>query len=145
MASESLDGSRTNPPEIEMNDKLDKLGKLYSELGTVLLEWYGPGNHRITVYAEAGDNWSGTSIYHDEGHRIAYTDELDVSEIILDLWYAEPADKRWKEMQFDIDGAKFHARNFYPEDMKKRESYRTRRERAVRERFGDKPIYYPPL
>lgn len=128
-----------------MDDKLDRLGQLYSELGTALLDWFGPGEHHVTVYVEAADMFVGTSIYRDEGHRIAYTNDLSVAEILLDLWYAEPADKRWREMQFDIDGRKFHARNFFPEDLKKRETYEMRRERAVRERFGDKPIYYPPL
>jgi hypothetical protein len=127
-----------------MNDKLDRLGQLYSELGAALLEWFGPGEHHITLYAEAGDMWTGASIYRDEGNRIAYTSELNVSDIILELWYAEPPDKRWKEMQFDLDGTKFHARNFYTDELNKRESYGTRRERAVKERFGDKPIYYPP-
>lgn len=135
----------TSWPEREMDDKLDRLGQLYSELGTALLDWFGPGEHHVTVYVEAADMFVGTSIYRDEGHRIAYTNDLSVAEILLDLWYAEPADKRWREMQFDIDGRKFHARNFFPEDLKKRETYEMRRERAVRERFGDKPIYYPPL
>lgn len=128
-----------------MDDKLDKLGELYSELGATLLKWFGPGEHHITVYVEAGDMWVGTSIYHDEGHRVAFIDDLDISEILLDIWYAEPVDKRWEEMQFDIDGTKFHARNFFAEELKKRETYMIRRERAVRERFGDKPIYYSPL
>ena len=128
-----------------MNDKFDRLNELYSELGAAILERFGPGKHEILVYARAGDMWVGVSIYHNEGDRIAYSDGVDdIADIVRDIWYAEPADKRWQEMQFDLNGAEFHAQNFFAEELNQLETYIVRRERAVKERFGDKPIYYPP-
>lgn len=129
-----------------MADKFDTLSSLYNELGVAALALLGPGNHQILIYAEAGEGWTGISVYHNESTRVVYLDDIDeIDDIMMDLWYAEETGKRWKEIQIDIDGTKFEARPFYADQLNKRESYDDRRERAVKERFGEKPIYYSPL
>lgn len=133
-----------------MEDSPSKIGDLYAELAHEIARMAGPDNEQVLLYVEVGDMWTGISLYKNESERVSYIDESVadsnlLSDIIFDIWYAEAPDKRWKEMQLDVDGKKFEARQFYADQLNKRESYDDRRERAVRERFGDKPIYYSPL
>lgn len=133
-----------------MGDKFAKIGELYAELAAEITRLAGTEDQQILLYVEAGEMWSGISLYRNEPERVSYVDESVedsnlLSDIILDIWYAEDPDKRWVEMQLDVDGKKFEARQFFSDQLNKRESYDDRRERAVRERFGDKPIYYSPL
>lgn len=133
-----------------MEDKITKVGDLYAELGAVASRLAGPGEQQVVVYVEAGRAWCGISLYKNEPDRIAYLDE-DVedanllADIVMEIWNADDSNKRWVEMCLDIDGNQFKAQQFYADNLNKREDYGIRRERAARERFGDKPIYYAPL
>lgn len=47
-------------------------------------------------------------------------------------------------LEYTIDGGKFHVSLKYPEDVNVKEMYSECRETALRTRFGDKPVAYPP-
>ena len=150
MVKKRSESSIMNTEEVGVDDKLSKVGDLYAELASEIFRIVGPEEEQLLFYAEAGDMWTGFSLYRNEAARVSYVDETVedtnlLSDIVLDIWYAEDSDKRWVEMQLAVDGKKFEARQFYADQLDRRETYDDRRERAVRERFGDKPIYYSPL
>ena len=71
-----------------------------------------------------------------------------MSDLLFDLWHAESDDenKRWSVMEYAIEGGKFEAAFKYPDEVDvSGEPDDERRQAALRARFGDKPVVYPPM
>lgn len=47
-------------------------------------------------------------------------------------------------MEYEIKGTKFDAQFKYPEEVDVEDFDENRREMALKERYGDKPVIYPP-
>lgn len=91
----------------------------------------------------------GPSIFKDLGDRILYR-EPDLNRLgdaLLDLWHAEEADKRWAEIEYLVRDGRFLTKFVYADEIAPTdiEDELDRRDRIVREYFGEKPIIYPPL
>lgn len=130
-------------------DKFDILGPLMNEIGGELVHVVGGNPDDIFLYVEIGDRWISYSIFKDEGDLIRYYDTKDeiLTELLWDAWYAESEEggiKRWSIMEYDIKDGKFDAIFKYPDEVDVEVIDDERRQAALRARFGDKPVVYPP-
>jgi hypothetical protein len=131
-------------------DKFDILGPLMNEIGGELVHVVGGNPDDIFLYVEIGDRWISYSIFKDEGDLIRYYDTKDeiLTELLWDAWYAESEEggiKRWSIMEYDIKDGKFDATFKYPDEVDVEVIDDERRQAALRARFGDKPVVYPPM
>ena len=69
----------------------------------------------------------------------------DLTYTLLDLWEAEPPEKRWFAIWYEIHGGEFKASFIYPEEVDSEEYGIERRERLLARRHGNKRIEYPLL
>ena len=98
------------------------------------------------MYVEVGDRWIGVSVFKDEGAAVRYHDpSSDLSDLIYELWQAEEPAKRWAVMEYEVKGTKFDARFRFPEEVDVESFDEDRRAIALKKRYGDKPVKYPPL
>jgi hypothetical protein len=95
------------------------------------------------VYAEAGDMWQEVSIFKDLGNQVIYRSPSEaLFEAVQDLWESSDDDKKWAALSYTISDGKFEAHFTFPDDIDPEESSFERSERALRERYGDKPVDY---
>lgn len=128
-------------------DNIDRLGPLMNEIGQELGELVGGDPEGVFLYVEIGENWVGPSVFRNEGEVVRYIDDQEdrLSDLLFDAWYAQPEGKRWSVMEYDIRDGKFSVAFRYPDEVDVEVPDRTRREAALKARFGEKPIVYPPL
>lgn len=126
-------------------DKYDALGPLLADVGGEIADIVGGDPQGAYLYAEAGEGWVGAGVFKDEGESVRYFDpSSELIELLLKAWNAEEADKRWAVMEYEIKGTKFDANFQFPDEIDPKESEIQRRPRALKRRYGDKPIIYPP-
>jgi len=126
-------------------DKFDILSALLNEIGGEIAEIVGGDPAGTYLYAEAGEGWIGSSLFKDEGSAVRYydtTEELD--ELLLEFRMTEGRGKRWAVMEYEIKGTKVDAQFMYSEDVDVEDFDEDRREIALKKRYGDKPVIYPP-
>lgn len=128
------------------NDMYEKLGPLYADIGSEVAQIVGGDPDGSFLYAEAGEGWYGASIFQDEGKLVRYYDPSpELSALIYKAWLTADPDKRWSVMEYVINGTKFDAQFKYPDEVPvKSFAADNRREVALKKRYGDKPIIYPP-
>lgn len=129
-----------------MKDKYETLGLLLADVGGELAQIVGGDPDGIYVYAEAGDGWIGISVYKDEGDVVRYFDpSSELTDMLLEAWNAEEPAKRWSVMEYEVNGTKFDVRFKFPDEVDvKSFADDDRRDSALKRRFGDKPVIYPP-
>lgn len=126
-------------------DKFETLGPAYEEIGLELAEIVGGDPDGVYFYAEAGDGWFEYGIFKDEGNRISYYDPSpELGELVREAWLIEVPEKRWAVMEYEISGTKFDAKFKYPDEVDVKSFDEDRRGIALKKRYGDKPIIYPP-
>lgn len=130
-------------------DKFDILGPLYNEIGVELVNIVGGDPDGIFLYVEIGDRWISPNIFKDEGHQIRNLDDTEtLSDLLWEAWYAESAEggiKRWSSLEYEIKDGKFEINYRYPDEVDVEVIDDERRQAALRARFGDKPVVYPPM
>jgi hypothetical protein len=132
-------------------DKYDLLGPIMSDIGQEAVHIVGGDRSGILLYAEIGDRWNSLSLFRDEGDVVRYfrmSERMD--DLLWEAWYAESEEggnKRWSVLEYDIHDGKFDASFRYPDqvDVEIYDHGDQRRQSAVRARFGDKPVVYPPF
>jgi hypothetical protein len=127
------------------DDHLDKFGPMLSEIGGVAAELVGGDPNGLYLYVEVGDRWFSVNLFRDEGAAVRYyrsTPELN--DLIYEFSQSEDHDKRWSVMEFEINGTKFDAQFKFPDEVDVEDFDMDRREIALKNRFGDKPVIYPP-
>lgn len=128
------------------DDKYEKLGPAYAEIGAEAAAIVGGDPNGIFLYAEAGDGWISASLFKDEGEIVRYfRATYELNEMIADAHSAEEEDKRWAVMTFEVTGTEFRAKFKFPDEVDVENLDQDRREAALKLRFGDKPIVYPPF
>jgi signal peptidase I len=128
------------------NHKFEALGPVYADIGGELAEIVGGDPDGVYLYAEAGEGWYGYGVFKDEGDKVRYFDPTsELGDLIYHAWLAEESDKRWAVMEYEISGTNFDAKFQFPDEIDPKESETERRPRALKKRYGDKPIIYPPL
>lgn len=125
----------------------DETARLLNQIGQILAEDDDYPLDGTLLYAEVDWGYVAPSIFKDRGDHILYRDpDLDrLGDVLLDLWKAQDAEKRWTEIEYVIRGDKFRASFIYPEDAEVGPLDLDRREMIVAKHFGDKPIVYPPM
>jgi hypothetical protein len=126
-------------------NKYDVLGPLYADIGGELADIVGGDPDGTFLYAEAGEGWLSSGIFKDEGAAIRYfrpTSEL--TDLLLEAWNTEEPDKRWAVMEYEIKGTKFDVRFKFPDEVVVGDFDPDRKEAALKNHFGDKPVLYPP-
>lgn len=127
------------------SDKYDALGPLYSEIGGELARIVGGDPDGVYLYAEAGEGWVGPSVFKDEGKVVRYFDDSwPLCDLIMKAWKAEDPDKRWAVMEYSITGTSFDVKFKFPDEIDTTKAEDERRPNALKARYGDKPVIYPP-
>lgn len=141
--------SETKRKVSPVDDKLDALGPLLNEIGLELVDLVGGDRNGVFLYVEIGDGWVSSSVFKDEGDVVRYYNPRDtqLSDMLFDAWYLEPEgpNMRWSVLEYSINGGKFDVSMTYPEEVNVDVPDVDRREAALRARFGDKPVVYPPM
>ncbi len=119
--------------------------QLLNEIGQLLAEDAEYPIDGTLLYAEVDKNFVAPSIFKDLGDHVLYRgpDLNNLGDALLDLWEAEDAARRWREIEYIVRGNKFHATFVYPEEIDPDEEPLDRRNRTVAKYFGQKRIVYP--
>ena len=97
------------------------------------------------LYVEVGDGAVEGGVFQDVGAKVIYYDPDDaLCDEVQELWYDAAPGKKWGAFHYDIKDGQFDARFEYPDAWDAEEYTPDRRERALKARFGDKPVIYPP-
>ena len=123
----------------------DEENKLLARIGQALASMINGNPNGAFAYVEVQEMWMAPSAFHDEGNRVVYlrtSHEFD--EAVEDLWYAKEAGLRWEAMRYEIVDGEFSVEFDYPDQFDPDESCDVRQDRALKARYGDKPIHYPP-
>lgn len=120
-----------------------------NEIGLELINLIGGDRDDIFLYVEIGNGWVSSSVFKDEGDVIRYHNPRDtnLSDMLWEAWHLEPdqTNMRWSVLEYVINDGKFHVSMKYPEEVNVEEIDSARRDVALRARFGDKPVVYPPM
>ena len=126
--------------------KFEILGPLYEDIGREIFNIIGENPDGAFLYSEAGDGWVEAAIFKDKGGFVKYySPTRALNHLILDAWETEPSDKRWAVMMYEIKDGRFDATFRFPEELDPEPVGIQRREDALRERYGNKPVKYPPI
>lgn len=125
----------------------DDTQRLLNEIANLLAEDRAYPLDGTLLYAELDDNFVRASIFKDRGQNVVYRDpNLDrMGRVLLDLWRAGHADKRWREIEYVVRNGEFEASFTYADEIDPEEEPLDRRDRVVAKHFGEKPIVYPPM
>lgn len=121
------------------------MSEFYNAIGQEIAAIIGKNPDGAYAYVEAEEMMLSPSLFHDVGNRVVYySPSSELCEAIWDLWYAEPEEKRWATMHYEIADGQFSVEFGYEENADPEELSMDRRDRILKARYGDKPIYYPP-
>ncbi len=123
----------------------EQMADILATLGQHISEIIGGNPDGTYLYAEADAGFQEAGIFKDSGSQILYfgpDDEL--FQAIDRVWQAAEPGKQWAVMQYEVKGSSFDARFSYPDSLDPDGTSYDRRESAIKKRFGDKPVIYPP-
>lgn len=124
----------------------EQLAEILAEVGGCVADIVGSDPEGAYLYAESDGGSYGAGVFQDVGESVTYFDPDDaLFEQIVRLWAAAPANAKWAVLEFEIVEQKFDARFAFAEEIDPDETIDDRRERALRARYGDKPVVYPPM
>jgi hypothetical protein len=127
----------------DMSNK--KMTEILNAIGQQVAAILNDNPNNSYLYAEATDGSVEGGVFQDIGNEVIYYDPTDgLADEILELWYEAEPNKKWGALHYDIKDGQFDARFEYPDAWDAEEYTPDRRERALAERFGDKPVIYPP-
>ncbi len=99
----------------------------------------------IYIYVEARESWLSDSLFSREHDAIHYHRAgRELGELIWELWNIPERGKRWSVMEYQMSEGQREVQFRYPEEVNVEEFDISRRERAIRRRFGEIPIVFPP-
>lgn len=129
----------------------DKLGKVEPILDALRAEGAaiaGGDPNGLYIYAELDDGVVYAGVFKDDAKAVRYFDPThELADLLRDAWEAGNPDKskRWVTMEYGVRGTKFDVQFRYGEEFDADEDVSDRREAALRKRYGDKPVIYPPM
>ncbi|HEX7853036.1 MAG TPA: hypothetical protein VF503_05005 [Sphingobium sp.] len=127
-------------------DRLDKSGSLLSAIGQEGATIVGGNPDGLYIYAETEDGSVFGAVFRNEGDVVRYYDpSLVMFDLIGDLWDLDDEDKQWLVMEYEINGTKFDVHFTFPDEVDPEDYATDRRRVALKKRYGDKPVIYPPM
>lgn len=143
---DSSKASRTVKRADRMADKYDHLGPIFDQIGREMGSIGGGDPDKTYLYAEVQEGHIAASVFKDDGSSVRY---FDPSRLLMDLlmeaWETEEPNKRWRVIEYEVVGKRFHAVFKFPDEVDPEEYWSERRAVALRARYGDKPVIYPPI
>jgi hypothetical protein len=133
-------------PVIE--DKFEKIGPIMNEIGAEAAEIVGGDPDGLYIYAEPAPGTVFAAVFKDEGMSVRYYSPTEqLFELILEAWETESKNEglRWAVLEYEVQDMKFHVELTYPEELDPNEDAMDRRQAALKKRYGDKPVIYPPV
>lgn len=129
-------------------NQYEKLGPLLSSIGEKVTAELGGDPNGIYLYVEVGDRWISVNVFRDEGDVVRnYPSDPELTDLLWGLWGVESNDIKlsWSVMEYEIRDGKFHTHFTYPDQIDVESFEVDRRGIALKKRFGNKPIIYPPM
>jgi hypothetical protein len=122
-----------------------RMGDILNDIAQEIAEMLGRLPDNAFLYAEADGEGREASIFAENNDGIFCRQPSDeMFELVGELWEAADDDKKWAAVEYDIADGKFEANFIFPEQIDPEDISDDRRERALRKRYGDRPITYPP-
>jgi hypothetical protein len=122
-----------------------EIGNILNTIGKHIANILEKKPRDVFVYLCAGDQWMEGAIFDNvENEVIYYRPDKEMVQTVMQLWEATATNKKWEMLHYDIKDGKFSVEYFYTDQLDPDEGSYERRERALEQRFGDKPIIYPP-
>ena len=127
-------------------DKSDLLGLAITKVGEEAMAIVGGKPDGVSLYVEFGKGWISASIFRADRKTVQYFSPRgsNLIRLLIDARCLEPATARWWAMRYAISGGKFDAQFDYDAPATRDEDSDARRERFLRQRYGDKSVVYPP-
>lgn len=129
-------------------DKYESLGPLMNELGGEIAAITDGDIDGLYLYAEIEEGSPCAGVFQDEGDLVRYYDPTDrLFDLLLEAWTIEDPDprRRWTAMEYSVREGRFKTEFIYREELTEDETITDRRRRALKKRYGDKPVIYPPM
>ncbi|MDG2534700.1 hypothetical protein P6144_13645 [Sphingomonas sp. HITSZ_GF] len=121
-----------------MEESLQKVGRLMAEA-------VGGDPEGAFLYAEVESGAFSWGLFIDRGEYVDYIyDNTSIDDAVLSLWEAAASGKEWSGLAYAIVHGSLDAEFYYPDSWDEAEIYSDRRKRILADRYGDKPIKYPP-
>lgn len=118
-------------------------GPLFSEVGQLVIQEIRDRANDIFLYAEVEPGVVAASIFEDSNDKVFYRRcSGELFDKILESWEALEPNKRWTTLTYTMTGERFSASFQFLEELDPAEDHDDRRERVLKERYGDKPIDY---
>lgn len=100
----------------------------------------------VYLYAEADGGSYDAGIFKDIGNGVQYfSPDAELFDELRRLWAAADVDEKWHVLHYTVRGAAFEASFEFQDSMDPDEFIQDRRKRALHQRYGDKPVIYPPM
>lgn len=126
-----------------MNDEI--LESRFQAIGQAVAYQVGGSAEGAFIYAEAKPGVMSQALFFDRGDYVEYVEVGEaLSEALFDAWHGSEEGKEWAALCYTINGGEFDARFQYPDELSDAEWPEDRRDRILIEKYGDKPIKYPP-
>ena len=123
-----------------------KMGNILNDIVQEIAEMLGRLPDNAFLYAEVDDEGREASVFTENNSGIfSHRPSDELFALVGELWEAADDDKKWAAVEYDVDEGKFEANFIFPEQIDPEDISDDRRERALRKRYGDRPITYPPL
>lgn len=120
-----------------------EVGRLLNSVGECVANIVGEQPDGAYLYVEY-DGGCEAGVFHDQGGSVAYFDpDSYLMATLFQLWNASDVHSKWDVMEYEITGDTFDARFGFADSFDPEETSHDRRERALRARYGDKPVIYP--
>jgi hypothetical protein len=127
-------------------ERLYSIGSILSKIGGEASFITDDNPDGIYIYTEVQDGSVYGAVFRDDGTQVRYFDPTpELFMMIRELWKIEPIEKRWIAMEYEIHGIKFDVHFTFPKEGDLNDHASVRRRLALKKRYGDKPIIYPPM
>jgi len=130
------------------DDMFDKIGPMLAEIGQEGARIVGGKTDGLYIYIEVEDASVFGAVFMDEGAVVRYYDSSsELCDLAREAWEASERkkSKRWIVMEYEVKGAQFDAQFRYREELDPEDYSSDRRRVALKKRYGEKPIIYPPM
>jgi hypothetical protein len=124
----------------------EKTRAILEEIVVQIQSYVDSSEYKLLFYVEAEENWNSRSLYAQVNDQITWirTDN-ELSELVMDLFYSAPEDRRWTAFSLVIEGDTFDVNFYFSDDLPPGDELEGRTRTIFEAHFGDRPVTYPPF